>query len=630
MLSISAQSSFAQLSPQDLADLSLEELASVHIISVSRKSESLSDAAASVYVITNSDIHRAGARSLPEALRLAPNLQVAQASASGYAISARGFNSRTANKLLVLIDGRSVYTPLFSGVFWDVQDVVLEDIERIEVISGSGGTLWGTNAVNGIINIITRTSGASQGGLLTLGTGHRESDGAVRYGSTFGENGHYRLYAKSFERKHTSTESGAAKDDAGHKTQLGFRSDWRRSGDQFSVQGNAYRGSEGQAPPGIVLIPGANFALGIISLAGLNLTANWARQLDNGANLSVQACYDRTERTVPPTFAEKLDIVDLQIQHALAVIGSHALIWGAGYRHSMDEVENSRFFAFLPAHLEQKWTNVFAQDEVSLRKNIKLTLGARMERNDYTGNEFLPNARLAWKITPEHLLWTAASRAIRAPSRRDREAFVPGSPPFQLNGGPNFRSETAKVFELGYRGQPAAGISYALTASHTIFDRLSTQEMLLGRNSSVFANKMEGSTTGIETWGTYQARPGWRLSAGFMALRERLRLKPDSNNLSAVLASGLDPAHSWNVRSSFELSPKSELDVIVRAVAALSNPTVAAYRTVDFSYGWKIHPDWEGRISGKNLAGGKHAEFSDPLTRTAFGRSVFINITSRF
>jgi iron complex outermembrane receptor protein len=624
-----AQTSSAAMSPNDLANLTLEELTNLQITSVSKKPESLSDAAASIFVITNDDIHRAGVTSLPEALRLAPNLQVVQDSASGYAISARGFNSSSTNKLLVLIDGRSVYTPLFSGVFWDVQDVMLEDIERIEVISGPGSTLWGTNAVNGVINIITRSAQDTQGGLFAAGSGNRENDTALRYGGAFGEYGHYRIYGKYFDIKHTNTENGAPKDDAWHKTQIGFRTDWQHAADQVSVQGNAYQGSEAQPLPGTIVISGQNFPLGIIPVSGVNLTGRWGHMLDNGSNLTVQAYYDHTERTVPPTFAEKLDIVDLQIQHSLQPMGRHAVILGGGYRYGIDNVSNSQYVAFLPANLNQRWANLFAQDEISLRPNLKLTLGTRIERNDYTGNEFLPNARLAWKPMPDHLLWTAFSRAVRAPSRLDHDTFVPGSPPFLLNGGAAVRSEIAKVFEAGYRGQLTSTLSYSVTASHTKYDYLRTQEIDPSQTFLVFANEMEGTSNGIEMWATYQASPDWRLSGGVTALRERLRLKPGSNDVNAVGSSGQDPAYSWLLRSSLDLNAKSNLDVIMRHVAALSNPTVPAYTTLDIHYGWRPRPNLEFTITGQNLIGG-HAEFGSAATRTEIGRSVFINVITHF
>jgi iron complex outermembrane receptor protein len=583
-----------------------------------------------VFVITAEDIRRSGVTRLPEALRLAPNLQVAQVSASGYAVTARGFNNSAANKLLVMIDGRSVYTPLFGGVFWDVQDVMLEDVERIEVISGPGGTLWGTNAVNGVINVITRAARNTQGGLVAADAGNRGSDAAVRYGGTAGSDGNYRIYGKYSERSHTWTESGRAKNDAWHEAQAGFRADWSRANDQVAVLGNAYNGAMGQPLPGSIAISGVNLALDTISVSGVNLTTRWARRLEEGSSFSLQAYFDRTERTVPPTFGETLDIVDLQFQHSLRPAGMHALTWGAEYRYGMDRVSNSTFFAFLPANINQKWTSLFAQDEMALRKDLRLTVGARLERNDYTGNEFLPNARLAWKFAADQLLWTAASRTVRVPSRFDRDPFVPGNPPFLLAGGPTVRSEVANIYEVGYRGQPSTRISYSVTAFHAAYDHLRTQEIAPSRTFLFFASEMEGRTNGLETWGTYQASREWRLSAGFMGQRERLRLKPGSNDASAVSTAGKDPAQSWMLRSSLVLPHRSEFDVTARHVSALSNPSVPHYLAVDLRYGWRPRKDLELSVSGQNLVGPRHAEFTDPSTRSEFGRSVFFKVSSGF
>jgi iron complex outermembrane receptor protein len=445
----------ASVPEMNFAEMSFEELASIQITSVSKKPERLADAAASIFVITADDIHHSGATSLPEMLRFAPNLHVAQSSASGYAISARGMNgsnNSAPNKLLVMIDGRSVYTPLFSGVFWDVQDVVLEDVERIEVISGPGGTIWGVNAVNGVINVITRSAKDTQGGLVSIGTGNHGTDAAFRYGGTVGADGSYRIYGKSFDRKHTSTESGNTVNDAWHKSQVGFRADWKRPGDRVTVHGNMYTGTEDQAAPGAIAISGTNLALDAISVSGVNLTTRFEHLLENESRLSFQAYYDRTERNVPPTFGETLDIFDLQFQHVLRPTGTHAVVWGGTARYGMDRVTNSPFIAFLPADVNQKWISLFVQDEITLRKDLRLTAGVRAEHNDYTGMEFLPNARLAWNFAPEHLLWTAASRTVRAPSRLDRDAFIPGAPPYLLDGGRTVRSEVANVYEVGYRG----------------------------------------------------------------------------------------------------------------------------------------------------------------------------------
>jgi iron complex outermembrane recepter protein len=614
----------------ELLDLSFDQLADIRITSVSKSSERLAEAAASVFVITSDDLRRSGAASLPEALRLAPNLQVAEASAYGYTISARGFNSSAANKLLVLIDGRSVYTPLFSGVFWDAQDVMLDDVERIEVISGPGGTLWGTNAVNGVINIITRSSANTQGGIVSAGGGNRQSDGALRYGAKLDSGLTYRIYAKYTDRRHTSLATGDPIDDGAHRAQAGFRADWRQGADRFTVQGDAYRGVEDQPLPGMIAISGLHLALGPIKLDGANLNARWERQLEAGGHLSLHLIEDHTERTVPPTFGEALDIVDFQLQHNLAPIGMHALVWGAAYRYSIDRVRNSRYIAFLPADVNQAWTSLFAQDELSLRADLRLTVGARLERNDYTGVEVLPNARLAWTPAPAHTLWGALSRTVRAPSRYDRDIYVPGGPPFLLDGGSTVTSESAQVAELGYRGQPTATLSYSVTAFHARYDDLRTQEIAPSRTYFYFANKMEGSTRGIEMWGTWQVMPHWRLNAGMNALHEGLRLRPGSNDPVATATAGLDPAHQWLLRSSLDLDGQRSLDCTLRHVAALSNPDVPAYTSVDVRYGWRPRPDWELSIAGQHLNGGGHAEFTSAATRSHFGRGVYAKAVYRF
>ncbi len=608
-----------------LADLSLEELLNIEITSVSKRPERLTDAAASVFVITHDDIRRAGVRSLPEALRLAPNLQVARASASAYAVSSRGFNSNARNKLLVLIDGRSVYSPLFSGVFWDVQDVMLEDIERIEVISGPGGTLWGTNAVNGVINVITRSAQLTQGGLLAIGAGNDESEGAIRYGGKLGARGHYRVYGKYFDIDRTHTTTGTPRDDAWHKGQIGFRTDWADGADTFSINGNAYRGAEGQPAPGTI-VTGAPFALGTIRLSGANLTGRWERRLEGDSTLALQAYYDRTERIVPPTFSETLDIVDVQFQHSLQPKGMHSVAWGAGYRYSFDRVTNSQYIAFLPARENQAWASLFVQDEMRLRDDLRLTLGARLERNDYTGVEFLPSARLAWKPAPDHLLWTAVSRAVRAPSRLDRDTFVPGSPPYLLAGGAAVRSEIATVYEVGYRGQPAPEFSYSVTAFYADYDHLRSQELDASGTFLFFGSEMEGAAHGVEMWGRYQASRTWRLSAGLTLLDMDLRRKPGSTDPFGPSVLGNDPEYQWNVRSSWDLSPRHELDIMVRRIGELPNPKTPAYTAVDARLGWRINRHAALSLALNNLFDSAHTEYSVLTVQGEFGRSVFLQL----
>jgi iron complex outermembrane receptor protein len=612
------------------ADMSLEELGSIRITSVSKKPERLADAAGSVFVITAEDIRRSGATSLPEALRLAPNLHVARSSGSGYAISARGSNGSTTsvpNKLLVMIDGRSVYTPLFSGVFWDIQDVMLEDVERIEVISGPGGTLWGINAVNGVINVITRSTESTHGGLLAAHAGDRLAGATFRYGGRAGTGGNYRVYGKYSEHDHLSTDDGSAADDAWHKAQVGFRADWERPNEQFMVQGNAYGARIGQPEPGSISVGGTDLELGTIEASGINLTARWEHRLDNGSSFSLQAYYDRTERIIPPTLDETLDIVDLQFQHSPLPTGRHALTWGADYRYGRDRVKNtSSVFAFLPGDVDQDWSSLFAQDEMTLRDDLRLTLGARLEHNPYSGTEILPNARLAWKLAPQHLLWTAVSRAVRGPSRLDADAYIPRDAPFLLEGGPDVRSEVATVAELGYRGQPAPELSWSATAFHTDYDDLRSVEITPSGTSVVFANGMEGETSGVEMWGSYQALPGWRLSAGYTAMKDRLRLKPGSNDITGPTAVGKNPAHTWQLRSALTIAANRELDIAVRHVAALSSPDVPAYTAVDARFGWRLKPNLELSLAGVNLLDADHGEYGPIETRGRIPRSVFLQL----
>jgi iron complex outermembrane receptor protein len=616
----------------NLTDLSLEELSNIEITSVSKRGERLSDAPTSVYVITGDDIRRAGATSLPEALRLAPNLQVARASANGWAISARGFNGSSANKLLVLIDGRSVYSPLFSGVFWDVQDLVLADIDRIEVISGPGGTLWGVNAVNGVVNVITRSSADTRERLLVAGAGDREAQLAFRQGGSMAD-GSLRIYAKANKRQHTETADGSFVDDASHTAQLGFRADWSQALDKITLQGDAYAGKRNQPLPGSLRLTGVDFALGTISVSGANLVSRWERRLADDASISAQLSVDHIERDVPPTFSDKLDIVDLQVQHAWRPSPAHALVWGAQYRMAFDHVVNgTSFLAFLPARVDQAWASVFAQDEITLGPTLRLTAGARIERNDYTGAEFLPNLRLAWKPSTSQLLWGAASRTVRAPSRLDRDIFVPAQPPFLLVGGPDFRSEVANVYELGYRGQPTSDSSLSVTLFHADYDRLHTQEYDPSRKIVFFGNEMKGTVRGLEMWGSVQASPAWRLRGGFSRLLQELQLKPGSIDTANSLASaeGANPSRQWMLRSSHDLPHQMEVDATLRYVSALPFPPVPSYLTLDLRWAWRPQPGLELSITGQNLLGPAHGEFTAESTRTAIARSVFVELVSRF
>lgn len=612
----------AGLEAKDIADLSLEELATIRVTSVSKRPESLADAPSSIFVITGNDIRRSGSTTLPEALRLAPNLQVARVDARNYAVTARGFNNPFENKLLVLIDGRTVYSPLFSGVYWDAQDVVLEDVERIEVISGPGGTLWGANAVNGVINVITKSAAETQGGLGGTGFSKNEKNGAVRYGGTMENGGHYRVYGKYADNDDTRRANGTSVLTGWRRKQAGFRSDWGNSARNFTVQGDTYDGYLHQQ------------GTRDIKIAGANLLGRLNAKMDDGSTFTLQTYWDYTERNQPNAFVEHLHTFDVQLQQARTFAESHNVVWGAGYRLALDRVVNDRSFAFLPASLNMYWGNIFIQDEITLRDNLRLTAGIKMENNNYTGAEYLPTLRLAWKPSEGNLLWTSASRSVRAPSRIDRDFFSPttpavvnGVPRYVVAGGPDFASEIANVVELGYRVQPLPTITYSATAFYSRYDKLRTLEPNPNGFGAVFMNKAEGRVRGIEMWGTWQARTDWRLSAGFVTQKVNTTLLPGSRDATGTtgLATS-DPTHYWMLRSSYDMMQGQELDVTLRHVGGLQSPAVPSYTAVDMRYGWKIRRDLELSVTGQNLFDRAHAEYGSAPGRSEYERAFFIKL----
>jgi iron complex outermembrane receptor protein len=602
---------------KELGDLSLEELANIRITSVSKKSEPLSDAPASIFVVTGEEIRRSGATSLPEALRLAPNLQVARGDARNYAITARGFNSVLENKLLVLIDGRTVYSPLFSGVFWDAQDVVLADVDRIEVISGSGGTLWGANAVNGVINIITKNAADTQGVYAAIGGSSDERNAVVRYGGKMDNGGSYRIYGKYIENDDTRTADGRISSSGWNRQQAGFRSDWTSGGDALTLQGDAYNGSLHQPTT-------ADIAIG-----GANLMGHFRRQVSDRSSIDLQAYWDYSERKQPGALIEYLNTLDLQFQHSIDLNEHHNIEWGAGYRYAMDQVNNNVNFAFLPGSLNMHWGSLFVQDRFAPSDTLRLTGGIRLEHNNYTGFEVLPSLRLSWKPASNHLVWGAISRAVRTPSRIDRDFYAPPPPGTPLfAGGPEFDSEVAIDAELGYRGQLSRSVSYSATLFHTDYDKLRTVEP--AASGLYVDNLAKGSTHGVEMWGSWQASDQWRLSAGFVAQKVRTELQPESRDTSALIGLATsDPGHYWLLRSSYDISARQHLDLTLRYVGALRNPDVPSYTTMDLRYGWKIRPDLEFSVTGQNLVGGTHAEFGDAATRSMFDRAVFFKVVLR-
>ncbi len=613
------------LAATDLRSLSLEELGNIEITSVSRQAEPLSDAPAAVYVITAEDIRRSGQTSLPEILRLAPNLEVAQVSTNSYAITARGFNSTAANKLLVLIDGRSVYTPLFSGVFWDVQDVLVDDIDRIEVISGPGGTLWGANAVNGVINIITKNSRDTQGGLATVGAGNTKIDGGIRYGGKLGPDATYRAYAKGFWYGDSSVEHGPNLHDSWNKPQGGFRIDWAREADALTLQGDAYGGSENVAQGPDLL------------LSGRNLLSRWTRRLGQGS-LQLQAYYDYANRfTSDDSVIAEVTTYDVEAQHSFSPLRRHEIVWGGGYRLTEDRIAISSGVFLVPTQRDLNMGDLFAQDSIALTPTLKFIVGLRLEDNSYTGLAPLPSARLAWKPFSGGLLWSAVSRAVRTPSRIDRDLFETVGSTTVVGGGSNFKDETLTAYEFGWRQQISPRISLSVSGFYNSYDDLRSFELSpSGGLPVLIENRLEGHSYGIEAWGDYRVSDWWRLKAGFNLLHQSLRFKPGSNDPIGTTAEGDDPRHQLSVRSEMNITDEVEFDFGVRQIGRLPAPAIPSYVSVDARVGWKFLPNVEGSVAVTNLFDDRHQEFgslplqfgSPPLRD--IGRTVFVALRGRY
>ena len=606
-----------------LAQMSLEELGEMQVTSVVRQQAPLEESAASLYVITAEDIRRSGATTLPEVLRLAPNLQVARQSSVAYAISARGFNNAVGNKLLVLIDGRLVYTPVYSGVFWEMQDTMLADIARIEVISGPGATLWGTNAVNGVINITTLSSSETRGAFFGADAGGDERGAAARFGGEFGKAGSYRVYARGRSWDRTFGEDGFNARDEWDRQQAGFRADWEHDQDQLTLQGDVYTGkSEHRGFAGA-------FEITPHEIAGHNVLGRWTRNLAGGGNLQVQAYYDRLRREERIIFQPDVHTVDIEFQHAIP-LDSSAVIWGGGYRRASDDVEPGFFSSFQPDSRSMEWHTLFVHQELSVRRGLDFTWGLRVESNPFTGVEYLPNLRLAWDGLGHGLVWGSASRAVRSPSRYDRDVFFPQEPPFIVAGGPDFVSEVAEVLEVGYRTQGADRFSLAVTAFHHEWDRLRSGTALpLPIN---FVNNIEGSVTGIEGWGHWQATPRWRLSAGFLAMDKDLAFRAGTQeDTSGVDNPTLhnDPDHQWMLRSRSDIGDRVELDVYLRGVDELTVEPVPGYVELDVRVGVRLAPTLDLSLVGTNLLHSSHGEYGPAARRSEFERAAHVRLEWR-
>jgi iron complex outermembrane receptor protein len=631
---------------RDLADLTLEELGDLVVTSVLRRDERLGDTPASIFVITAEDIRRSGATTLPQVLRLAPNLNVARADANQWAITARSFNSVLANKLLVLIDGRTVYSPLFSGTFWEAQDIMLDDIERVEVVSGPGGASWGTNAVNGVINVVTRSAAETHGALVKAGTGNVIDQAAARYGMRLGggasdraddgANGgasdggasdggvedvgasrpSARVWAKFSERAESERGDRTPVGDESVMRVGGVRVDWAPGQDAFLLDAAGYSEDIDQGSS-------------VRDLSGVHALARWERPLGTGSNLEVQAYYDRTNRDQPGAIDDALDTWDFEAQHTFHPFARHEVTWGGSYRYQHDALVNVNppALAFIPDDRVLRTSSVFAEDGFQVSDVLRLDAGVRAERNEYTGWEFLPTARVSVKPGLDHLFWTSLARVVRAPSRVDRELFVPGTPPFALAGGPSFDSEVANVAELGYRGQMSRGLAFSITGFVHEYDDLRSLE--LGPNGPEFRNGIHGTVRGAEGWLWYRPTESVRLSAGGAAQRIRLAADDDALILGGTAQLGNDPPYWFVVGAAVDAGPRLELDGQLRKVAPLPEPLVPDYVELDLRAAYWLTQAFELSVSGRNLFERSHPEWGVDPVRAEVARAVFVQLRWR-
>ncbi len=651
-------------------DLNLEDLLSMEITSVSKKKQRLSEAAAAIFVITNEDIRRSGVTSIADALRLAPGIQVAKMDSNKWAVSSRGFNAQFANKLLVLMDGRSVYTPSYSGVYWEDQDTILEDIERIEVIRGPGATLWGANAVNGVINIITKSASKTKGGLFVAGSGDEVDNFAhYRHGFNLAEGVDGRAYFK-FKQLDSSyaTDLEQQAGDEWQSLRAGFRIDGNTESDQsWTVQGDTYQNDLNQIIRSKWLDPfdsdnSLPFQLENLNdkfeSNGHNLLARWENPLSEQSLTSLQFYYDHTERQ-EDILGQEITTFDIDFQHRYQGFEGHDLVWGLGYRHIEDKFDNTFGVGIdNPDHLTSELTSAFIQDEISLKQDaLRLTLGSKFEHNDYTGTEIQPSARLLWKAKPGHTLWSSISRAVRTPSAVERRGnivgfVIPGLGPVPtlvstVEGSEDYDSEKMTAFELGYRITPSEKTSIDLSVFQNDYDNfLSFETTSFGAgldfsnipNTTLypskveFDNKREVTARGLELVFDWYVEEDWRLQTTYSYIDITDTIDSDSNDdISAEVVPGSTPENHLSIRSAYDFSQKLSLDVWVYYVDELSasaysvDSKINDYSSVNLRIGWRPDDNMEFSVTGHNLNEDRHAEFvgENFITRTEVERSIY-------
>jgi iron complex outermembrane recepter protein len=640
-------------STPDFGSMSIEDLMKIPVTSFSKREEQLSEVSGALHVITQDDIRRSGAPNIPEALRMAPGLQVARVASHSWAISARGFNDIFANKLLVLQDGRSIYTPLFSGVFWDVQDTMMEDIDRIEVIRGPGATLWGANAVNGVINIITKSARETQGLLVSGGGGTEEIGfGGVRYGGKINQQTHFRVYGKYFNRDASVLPNGEDADDRWHMGRGGFRFDSDVSDQNLlTVQGDLYAGWIDQTFTRVSPVAPypTNDVADTFDVNGGNLLARWTHTISADSSWAVQGYYDRTYRDAA-IFREARDTLNIDFQHRFPVLSWNGVMWGLEYRWTGDKVRDVDNFdvSLDPAERSTQLFSAFVQDEISLVPDrLRLTIGSKFEHNDFSGFEFQPSGRLTWTPHSRHTIWGAVSRALRTPARADHDVRLNQHPVFpgplvtSIRGQDDFDSERLIAYELGYRVQAHKRASFDLALFYNDYDDLrglrpgGFQASPPPAHIALYLdNTLEGESYGGELAANFQLADWWRWRASYSYLDLQIHPKttpPDANGEHAI--EGASPHHQFSIGSGVDLPAGFGVDWTVRYVDELPALAVESYVGFDVRLSWRPTPNLELSVIGVNLLDNQHPEFAPTsirTQRTEVERSVYGKVTWRF
>jgi iron complex outermembrane receptor protein len=623
----------------DLGDLSIEELLNESVTSVSKREQKLSQAAAALFVINQEDIRRSGALNIPDLLRMVPGLDVAQVNSNTWAISARGFNHQFSDKLLVLIDGRAVYTPTNGGVNWDTQDVPLQDIERIEVIRGPGATVWGANAVNGVINVITKQAKDTQGVLVAAGGGTQDQAfGTAQYGGKIGEDASYRVFTKNFDHNDLPNLAGQdTNNDGWHLLHGGFRVDGSlSSNDALTAQGDIYRGSEGAAIDHIVSIsPPVNESVQrVANLSGGDILGRWNHVLANGSDTTVQVYFDRYSRSGPSRF-EVRNTLDVDFQQHRLLGSRQDLVWGAEYRRSADRFVGTIDDAFVPADRTIQLFSAFLQDEITLApERVFLTIGTKLEHNDFTGFGLGPSIRMTWTPSARDTLWAAVADADRTPGRDDSNGdfnvFVfalPNGTPAEIGirGNPRQQSEHLLATDLGYRVQASSRLSVDLAMFYNRYRELRTLEPgapILETSPVahfdiplVYSNQMRGTTEGLEVSAHFKVTDRWTLSPGYALLHMNLHTDPGSLDTRSVAdIEGSSPRHQALLRSSMTLPRGFAWDMNVYFVDRLPAQQVPSYTRLDTQLIWRATQRLELSLVGQNLLQNLHVESNDLRT----------------